>query len=78
MKRKWHRIDTRQSTEAEIYEDEDKSFIRKVFHYLNSDTPLEFLDDRISLHNALFPDTKYELLGFTRTIKGFAFALPYG
>ncbi|GHT26376.1 hypothetical protein FACS189432_00660 [Bacteroidia bacterium] len=75
IKKLWKRIDIGQSAEAEVYEDEDKAFVKKVFHYLNSDTPLEFIDDRISLHNALFPDTKYELTGFTKTAKGFAFIL---
>jgi hypothetical protein len=27
--------------------------------------PLEFIDDRISLYNYLFPETSYELIGFT-------------
>ncbi|GHT75462.1 hypothetical protein AGMMS50262_10840 [Bacteroidia bacterium] len=75
IKTVWNRIDIKQSTEAEIYEDENQAYIRKVFYYLNSDTPLEFLDNRISLHNALFPETKYELIGFTKSIKGFAFIL---
>jgi hypothetical protein len=75
IKNKWKRIDNKNGAEAEIYEDEDSSFVRKVFHYINSDTPLEFLDNRIALHNALFPDTKYELIGFTKTIKGFAFII---
>ena len=40
----------------------DGNVIKVVEHY---GTPLEFLDDRISLYNYLFPGTKYELLGFT-------------
>jgi hypothetical protein len=75
IRKNWNRIDTGQSVEAEVYLDETGVYVNKVFHYVNSDTPMECIDDRISLHNALFPPTKYELLGFTRTIKGFAFIL---
>jgi hypothetical protein len=75
IRKTWNRIDTGQSVEAEVYFEEDGQFVKKIFHYLNSDTPLEFMDDRISLHNALFPDTEYELIGFTKTVKGFAFIL---
>jgi hypothetical protein len=75
IRRNWNRIDNGQSAEAEVYLDKTGVYVNKVFHYINSDTPMECIDDRISLHNALFPDTKYELLGFTETIKGFAFIL---
>jgi hypothetical protein len=48
--------------EADVYFMPDGNVIKVVEHY---GTPLEFLDDRISLYNYLFPGTKYELLGFT-------------
>ena len=48
--------------EADVYFMPDGNVIKIVEHY---GTPLEFLDDRISLYNYLFPETKYELLGFT-------------
>jgi len=48
--------------EADVYFMSDGSVIKIVEHY---GAPLEFLDDRISLYNYLFPGTKYELLGFT-------------
>ena len=48
--------------EADVYFMPDKNVIKIVEHY---GTPLEYLDDRISLYNYLFPGTKYELLGFT-------------
>ena len=48
--------------EADVYFMSDGNVIKIVEHY---GTPLEFLDDRISLYNYLFPETKYELLGFT-------------
>jgi hypothetical protein len=37
--------------------------VLKIIEHNN--TPLEFLDDRISLYNSIYPETKYELLGFT-------------
>ena len=48
--------------EADVYFMSDGNVIKVVEHY---STPLEYLDDRISLYNYLFPETKYELLGFT-------------
>jgi len=48
--------------EADVYFMPCGNVIKIVEHY---GTPLEFLDDRISLYNYLFPGTKYELLGFT-------------
>ena len=48
--------------EADVYFMPDGNVIKIVEHY---GTPLEFLDERISLYNYLFPETKYELLGFT-------------
>jgi len=48
--------------EADVYFMSDGNVIKIVEHY---GTPLEFLDERISLYNYLFPGTKYELLGFT-------------
>ena len=47
--------------EADVYFMSNGNVIKIVEHY---GTPLEFLDDRISLYNYLFPGTKYELLGF--------------
>jgi len=52
-------------SEATIYFD-DVEHVKKVIDYrLFSIQPLDFLDNRISLHNTLFPDTYYELTGFT-------------
>jgi len=48
--------------EADVYFMSEGYVVKIVEHY---GTPLEFLDDRISLYNYLFPETKYELLGFT-------------
>jgi len=58
--------------EARVYKDPDNpNFVLKViYNYKNfSETPLGFLDNRISLHNYLFGDsgTHYELIGFTET-----------
>lgn len=61
--------------EAKVFMNEDRVSVTKVYDYkLFSISPLEFLDNRISLHNHLFPDTAYELVGFTnRPDRGFSF-----
>ena len=48
--------------EADVFFMSDGYVIKVVEH---NSLPLEFLDDRISLYNYLFPETSYELLGFT-------------
>ena len=80
IRKTWQRIDDGSSAEAEVYD--FGSYVRKVFHYDaidNNYTPMGFIDNRISIHNGLFPETKYELVGATKTYKGFAFVLeqPY-
>lgn len=47
--------------EADVYFMPDGSVVKVVEH---SNTPLEFLDDRITLYNYLAPGTGYELIGF--------------
>ncbi|ANH81044.1 hypothetical protein A8C56_08685 [Niabella ginsenosidivorans] len=38
------------------------------YNYLKFyETPIRFLDNKIALHNYLFPDTRLELTGFTHT-----------
>jgi len=59
-------VEGRGGQEAEVYKGDHYSLWKVVDYYQNSDTPLEFLDNRISIHNLLFPDTKYELVGFTK------------
>jgi hypothetical protein len=74
IRENWKRIDNGDSREAEVYGFEETKTVRKVFRYdaLDSDyTPISFINDRISVHNALFPTTKYKLFGFTQTDKGF-------
>jgi len=52
--------------EADVYLDIDGKYVLKVVNYRAfSETPLEFLTNRISVHNAIFPGTAYELVGFT-------------
>jgi hypothetical protein len=66
--------------EACIYQYDEQHFL-KVMRYNAFDTrPLGFLDNRIALHNHLFPGTFYELIGFCRGKYGkFCFVLkqPY-
>ena len=61
--------------EAIVYEDSSPYFVLKSARFADS-TPLETLDNRISLFNKLFPETAYELVGFTRDPKeNFRFVL---
>jgi hypothetical protein len=65
---KWEYIDS--GTESRVYKDPTNSnYVLKVgYNYRNfSETPLKFLDNRISLHNSIFIETKYDLVGFTET-----------
>ncbi|MDR3246319.1 MAG: hypothetical protein LBT50_07790 [Prevotellaceae bacterium] len=55
--------------ESFVYQDNNPGYVRKLVDPV-SKTPLEFFDNRISLHNYLFPETFYELAGFTRTKGG--------
>jgi hypothetical protein len=82
IRKNWKRIDDGTSVEAEVYGFQETKTVRKVFHYDAIDsnyTPMRFIDNRISIHNGLFPETKYKLIGATKTYKGFAFVLeqPY-
>lgn len=60
--------------EAIVYEDPDPAFVLKSARFADS-SPMETLDQRVSLFNHLFPETAYELKGFTRDAKGFRFVL---
>jgi hypothetical protein len=57
-----------EGAESKVYPSPNKGYVRKVINYRRySNTPMDFLDNRISLHNYLFPDTAYILAGFTNT-----------
>ena len=61
--------------EAIVYADSNPDFVLKSARFADS-APLQTLDDRISLFNTIFPETAYELVGFTRDAKGdFRFVL---
>ena len=54
-----------EGSESKLYLSEDNDFIIKVQDWaVNSKTPMDYLTDRIVLHNAIFPNTSYELFGF--------------
>ncbi|MDR2410173.1 MAG: hypothetical protein LBE13_18975, partial [Bacteroidales bacterium] len=66
----WEYKDT--GMEARVYKapNSPDHILKVVYNYKNfSETPLEYLDNRISLHNYLFgnSNTDYELIGFTET-----------
>ncbi|MDR1879233.1 MAG: hypothetical protein LBQ64_06695 [Bacteroidales bacterium] len=63
-------------TEAKVYKGNNQDTVIKItFPYLFSNTPLEFLDNRISLHNYIFPETAYKLIGITQKGNVIAFIL---
>ena len=56
-----------QGTENKVYLDKDGKCVIKIADYnaINPyETPLTFLINRITLHNTIFPETSYELVGF--------------
>ena len=59
--------------EADVYRSFTGSHVIKLIGYKHARlmTPLEFLDNRISLWNHIFPDTAYTLIGITRDPKGY-------
>lgn len=62
--------------EAGVYVDQDGTTVTKVIRFNRfSTTPLEFLDNRITLHNYLFPDTRYGLTGITEAYNDLAFVV---
>jgi len=63
----WKLIGDDVTMEARVYDD-GKNVIKVGYNYLNFyDTPLDWLTNKISLNNYLFPDSKLELIGFTET-----------
>jgi hypothetical protein len=64
-----------------LYKDENgEGYVIKVTDYkVMGKTPMDFLDNHISLANYLSPQTKYELIGFTEYRQRFQFVVkqPY-
>lgn len=64
--------------EATVHSVDNGKSVQKVIDYKQLDknaTPLDFIDNRIATFNHIFPETKYELVGFTRTKDGFRFVI---
>ena len=57
-----------QGFEAKVYFDEKDQCVYKVHHYPFEETYLNF-SDRIAVHNRLFPESQYEVVGFTERKK---------
>jgi hypothetical protein len=70
-----------QESEVGIIRMNNKDMVCKITDYkVKEETPLSFINNHISMHNALFPDTNYTLYGITEKKKGeFQFVLlqPY-
>jgi hypothetical protein len=75
IEQKWEGVEGRGGQEAEVYKGMNFSLWKVVDYYQNSDNPLEFLDNRVAIHNLLFPDTKYELIGFSKKKDRFQFII---
>ena len=57
-----------EESEAKVYYLLEKGVVIKVVNYRRfSKTPLDHLNNRITLHNYLFSGTTYQLVGFTNT-----------
>lgn len=57
-----------EESEAKVYRSTENGTITKVVNHRRfSKTPLDYLNNRITLHNYLFSDTSYKLAGFTNT-----------
>jgi hypothetical protein len=70
----WHYI--AHGTEAMVYEGALLEEVRKIVDYrVFGESPLEYLYNRIALHNFLFPETGYHLVGFTRFEGAFSFVV---
>ena len=67
--------------ESKVFMSKDGRSVVKVIDYsVYSKTPSDFQRDRIDLFNRLFPDTAYELLGYTENADGnlcFVVKQPY-
>lgn len=58
--------------EAFVYKQTENAVAKTIdYRHINGGlTPQQFIDDRIALFNYIFPETKYELMGFTRDANG--------
>ena len=62
-----------EGAEARVYILPGGNRVKKVVWYgFSHEEPINYLD-RLALHNFLFPDVPYELVGLTATDRGFAF-----
>jgi len=50
--------------EAEVFYNPDEGMVYKIHHFPFEQEPLK-LFDRVSIHNTLFPESLYEVVGFT-------------
>jgi hypothetical protein len=56
--------DALNNAEAVVFRSNDGKSVEKFINYrINSDTPFDFINNRVVLHNHLFIETKYELIG---------------
>ena len=68
LKTDWGKQKIGSGGEAFVYRFDDNS-VYKVHHFPFEQEPLKFCD-RIALHNTLFPEVPYEVIGFTKKDNG--------
>ncbi|MDR3246957.1 MAG: hypothetical protein LBT50_11085 [Prevotellaceae bacterium] len=61
--------------ESHVYLGKDEYVTKFVKYRILDNTPEGFIDNRISLYNYVFPDTYYELVGFSETGDNFEFVV---
>lgn len=62
--------------ESHVYLENDTRHVIKFVNYrVMNESPQEFLTNRIVLNNYITPDTKLQLVGFTKNDVGFAFVV---
>lgn len=63
-------------SEARVFEDGDTAGVIKVVNYrIYNHSVQEFLHNRVTVYNWLFPETSYELIGFARCNEAFCVIL---
>ena len=55
-----------EGAESRLFVEDGEDFIIKVTDFtVQSESPFDFLLDRVILHNAIFPETSYQVVGYT-------------
>lgn len=62
----YERLAEFEGAESRLFVEDGEDFIIKVTDFtVQSESPFDFLFDRVILHNAIFPETSYQVVGYT-------------